>query len=814
MALVGSISGSLGFTALTGTLLPGVATNELGSTTARWNIVHSNFVTGTLRKTAGGNDFIVGGPNVTANYNSLGQWEITGTGGGGGGSGVFTEASSVAAYTTSSIAIGFSAAASSKGSDVFFAVSGSTPGSNVSLFAGPVVATGSFSVKDAGNIVGQITETGVISGSALQSLGDLTVQGNAYLTGTLAVRSNQISGSAGGNIELGSNGDVTVAGDLTVAGNDIKASDGNTNITMTSNTLTEIKGDLQVTGNDIKMSGGTTALTFSGTGDVAVAGDLTVTSNDIVFSAGTGNIANAATSLTIGSGATTLNIGSASGRVVVPGDLEVQGTTMTVSASNLVIEDPLVGFGFLSGSVPGTSTGDRGFVGGYLGSGNNVAFGYSLSSTAFVATKTTSDATATTFAVSDLQPIRASKFQVSGSTAELKGDGSTLQLSGTQLDVFAGNKGLILYRDGTLYGDLTGQPTAYNTSNGLRLQAANATAAAISGSTVWLNADQGQVYIGRNTGGAPNSGFAITVDPAVAVTLAAKEGEGPSAAPRVMTLTGSSIALSANNSQAGVSIQDAGTEFLSFTKLAGTTPQVKATGNLILSGTTASVRANGDITLRTEATTQAVNYAIFTTTYASIASGSYTGGGTDAITLANAARISATNDLVIAASATAGSIVLSGSNAAYLNMGQNVTFQQAGTSFLQVLSSSYALQGVGTSQVTKLDGRNSNGILISPASGQKVFLSGSVELGGGVDNSVNFRGNVGTSILPAADSTYTLGSETLRWQHIYTGDLHLRNERGDYTLIEENDFLSIRFNKNGKRYKFLLERVPELDESR
>ena len=69
-----------------------------------------------------------------------------------------------------------------------------------------------------------------------------------------------------------------------------------------------------------------------------------------------------------------------------------------------------------------------------------------------------------------------------------------------------------------------------------------------------------------------------------------------------------------------------------------------------------------------------------------------------------------------------------------------------------------------------------------------------------------------TGLFPSTDVTYNLGSPALRWQNIYTGDLHLRNERGDYTLIEETDFLSIRFNNTGKRYKFLLERVPELDE--
>lgn len=69
-----------------------------------------------------------------------------------------------------------------------------------------------------------------------------------------------------------------------------------------------------------------------------------------------------------------------------------------------------------------------------------------------------------------------------------------------------------------------------------------------------------------------------------------------------------------------------------------------------------------------------------------------------------------------------------------------------------------------------------------------------------------------TGMVPSTDVTYDLGSAAARWRNIYTGDLHLRNERGDYTLIEESDFLSIRFNKTGKRYKFVLEPVPELDE--
>ena len=83
-----------------------------------------------------------------------------------------------------------------------------------------------------------------------------------------------------------------------------------------------------------------------------------------------------------------------------------------------------------------------------------------------------------------------------------------------------------------------------------------------------------------------------------------------------------------------------------------------------------------------------------------------------------------------------------------------------------------------------------------------------------ISNTLNISGSTtfGASAVPSADMVYNLGSPSLRWANVYTGDLHLRNDRGDYTLIEEEDFLTIRFNKSGKRYKFLLERVPELDE--
>jgi hypothetical protein len=61
--------------------------------------------------------------------------------------------------------------------------------------------------------------------------------------------------------------------------------------------------------------------------------------------------------------------------------------------------------------------------------------------------------------------------------------------------------------------------------------------------------------------------------------------------------------------------------------------------------------------------------------------------------------------------------------------------------------------------------------------------------------------------LPGADNTYDLGSASYRWRNIYTTDLHLQNERGDWTVIEEEDYLTLRNNKTNKVYKLVMEEI-------
>lgn len=96
--------------------------------------------------------------------------------------------------------------------------------------------------------------------------------------------------------------------------------------------------------------------------------------------------------------------------------------------------------------------------------------------------------------------------------------------------------------------------------------------------------------------------------------------------------------------------------------------------------------------------------------------------------------------------------------------------------------------------------------------GGDLVISGSTFLGTDNTDRVKFNAQVSSDIIPDGNRTRNLGSDTARFANVFTGDLHLKNERGDYTLIEEEDCLTIRFNKTGKRYKFVLESAPEFDE--
>ena len=76
-----------------------------------------------------------------------------------------------------------------------------------------------------------------------------------------------------------------------------------------------------------------------------------------------------------------------------------------------------------------------------------------------------------------------------------------------------------------------------------------------------------------------------------------------------------------------------------------------------------------------------------------------------------------------------------------------------------------------------------------------------------IDLSVAGQYDFAGDILPDADNTRDLGSPSLRFANVYTGDLHLANDRGDWTVIEESEYLSLRNNKTGRVFRLVMEEV-------
>ena len=73
-------------------------------------------------------------------------------------------------------------------------------------------------------------------------------------------------------------------------------------------------------------------------------------------------------------------------------------------------------------------------------------------------------------------------------------------------------------------------------------------------------------------------------------------------------------------------------------------------------------------------------------------------------------------------------------------------------------------------------------------------------------------------LVPTADDSYDLGTGSLQWRNIYTGDLHLSNmskdignivdgSKGDWTIQEGSSDLFLINNNSGKKYKFNLTEV-------
>jgi hypothetical protein len=105
--------------------------------------------------------------------------------------------------------------------------------------------------------------------------------------------------------------------------------------------------------------------------------------------------------------------------------------------------------------------------------------------------------------------------------------------------------------------------------------------------------------------------------------------------------------------------------------------------------------------------------------------------------------------------------------------------------------------------------------------------NGHVDLGSDSSDTLSVNALIDTDLIPSTDDARDLGSSAKQWKdlyvdgvayidqlgtdgdkiaavyatNVYTGDFHMKNERGDWTLFEESDHLRIRNNKTGQNFK-------------
>lgn len=124
------------------------------------------------------------------------------------------------------------------------------------------------------------------------------------------------------------------------------------------------------------------------------------------------------------------------------------------------------------------------------------------------------------------------------------------------------------------------------------------------------------------------------------------------------------------------------------------------------------------------------------------------------------------------------------------------------------LGGSHTTANVGTDvffYVSGSDGSRGTATRGTAVFGGDVYVSGSSYFGSSNTDAVYFNAKLSTDIVPDGDRTRNLGASGARFANIYTGDLHLRNDKGDWTIVEEEDFLCVVNNKTGKRYKMMLQ---------
>ena len=606
------------------------------------------------------------------------------------------------------------------------------------------------------------TATALFGGDVVTS-GSLTVRdfGFGASPSSLTISGDPFGASvltAGGSyLNLDANNRIIVKKDLQIAGSNIYAGDSGyprnifpdnasqTNLITIGGVggKTTVAGELQVTSNYISGSTGVN-LTLGSGGDVTVTGDLTVTGNDIKSSTG-------ATAITL-----------SGGNVIIPGDLTVNGTTTTVNTDNLVVRDQLIYIA--SASAAGTVT-----YGGLA-----IASGSGTANEALVFVKDGGAGTGAVWSAGRQDvlagtrtsntgltylPIRASSFQLGGTLGSAVASDSAYVSSSDALNVIVNHKSsttfatneVPTFKIGTYDPDGAFPDPAVAAIFGM-----GGTLASPVVGDLWISGSR--VDLAHSlVGGVKTNGIGIvggdTLGGLLRITKSGVtptfnvEARDSAGGAQAMVVTGSTITIGAHSSATGINFAGANTNIAKLSAASSTTP------SFVASQTNATFKVG-------------------------------TGGGT-------------TDTLIVSGSAVE------------VNHTSTLKLLTDGAEYLRFSTG----PGLGTLIGGQVAGRN---VSLTAAGAGKMILSGSTTTlsGSSIDfvndsTKVAFFGTSGNSsgLIPNVTNMFDLGTPDFRWRNMYTGDLHLKNERGDWTVIEEEDFLTLTNNKSGKRYKFVLEEI-------
>jgi len=288
-------------------------------------------------------------------------------------------------------------------------------GSNNAAFAGDVSVNGGDIVVTAAN------DTGATLNLQADNNDD---NGDAWTLGAQTSQAfgvlNNISGTPATMLSIvphatPTNSVTNVAGKLKVSGLEIQNADGEACISIDADQNATVAADLTVAGNDIDFSAANAAIGASVGANVLSLGAATSTVAALNHLRVDGNIlADANEAKEIFAAVTSANITlGGGGKVIIPGDLNVEGTTTTIDSVNLLVKDPVIAMG--AGNTTADSNGGMAIISG-SSAGTDLVFGRVAADTMAVGILDTQSGSVASVAGMAVTNFRAGRLEVDTAT--------------------------------------------------------------------------------------------------------------------------------------------------------------------------------------------------------------------------------------------------------------------------------------------------------------------------------------------------------------------------------------------------------------